>query len=317
MAGQAYTYRVTATDAAGNTSALSATASVTVPTTVEGYPNQVRADGAQQYWRYDESALPFAADTSAGGNQSGTHLGAPALRQTPGAVSGASTAIGFNGTDTQVYGDTRQTVGSTYTIETWFRTDTTRGGKLVGFGNNQARGSNQYDKHIYMTNGGRLVYGVYTGATRTITTPGAYNDNQWHHVVATQGPGGMTLYVDGAQKGTLAVTTHENFSGYWHAGGDSLGGWPDRPTSEYWSGRLDETAVYPTVLSAAQVQNHYTLATAPADSVVQVTAAEDTYANAGAPATTYGTSGSSPCAAPRSTRATCASTCPPHPRAPY
>ncbi|CAM5280558.1 DNRLRE domain-containing protein [Streptomyces avidinii] len=291
-AGQSYTYRVTATDAAGNTSALSATASVTVPTQVDGYPNQVRSDGAQQYWRYDEAAVPFVADSSAGGNQSGVHLNAPALRQSPGAVSGGSTAIGFNGTDTQVYGDTRQTVGSTYTVETWFRTNTTRGGKLVGFGSNQARGSNQYDKHIYMTNDGRLVYGVYTGATRTITTPAAYNDNQWHHVVATQGPGGMTLYVDGAQKGTLNVTTHENFSGYWHAGGDSLGGWPDRPTSEYWAGQLDETAVYPTVLSAAQVQNHYALATAPADSVVLVAAAEDTYANAGAPATNYGTSGS-------------------------
>ncbi|MER6203678.1 DNRLRE domain-containing protein [Streptomyces sp. NPDC001586] len=291
-AGQTYTYRVTATDAAGNTSALSTTASVTVPAQVDGYPNQVRADGAQQYWRYDESALPFAADSSVSGNQSGVHLNAPALRQSPGAVSGASTAIGFNGTDTQVYGDKRQTVGSTYTIETWFKTDTTRGGKLLGFGNNQARGSNQYDKHIYMTNDGRLVYGVYTGATRTVTTSAAYNDDQWHHVVASQGPGGMTLYVDGAQKGTLNVTTHENFSGYWHAGGDSLGGWPDRPTSEYWAGRLDETAVYPTVLSAAQVQNHYALATAPADSVVQVTAAEDTYANAGAPATNYGTSSS-------------------------
>ncbi len=291
-AGQSYTYRVTATDAAGNTSALSATASVTVPAQVDGYPDQVRADGAQQYWRYDEAALPFVADSSAGGNQSGAHLNAPALRQSPGAVSGASTAIGFNGTDTQVYGDTRQTVGSTYTVETWFRTNTTRGGKLLGFGNNQARGSSQYDKHIYMTNDGRLVYGVYTGATRTVTTGAAYNDNQWHHVVASQGPGGMTLYVDGAQKGTLNVTTHENFSGYWHAGGDSLGGWPDRPTSEYWAGQLDETAVYPTVLSAAQVQNHYALATAPADSVVRVTAAEDTYANAGAPATNYGTSGS-------------------------
>ncbi|MFI7355671.1 DNRLRE domain-containing protein [Streptomyces avidinii] len=291
-AGQSYTYRVTAADAAGNTSALSATASVTVPAQVDGYPNQVRADGAQQYWRYDEAALPFAADSSAAGNRSGVHLNAPALRQSPGAVSGASTAIGFNGTDTQVYGDTRQTVGSTYTVETWFRTNTTRGGKLVGFGSNQARGSNQYDKHIYMTNDGRLVYGIYTGATRTITTPAAYNDNQWHHVVASQGPGGMTLYVDGAQKGTLNVTTHENFSGYWHAGGDSLGGWPDRPTSEYWAGQLDETAVYPTVLSAAQVQNHHALATAPADSVVQVAAAEDTYANAGAPATNYGTSGS-------------------------
>ncbi|MFG2341107.1 DNRLRE domain-containing protein [Streptomyces yangpuensis] len=291
-AGQSYTYRVTATDAAGNTSALSGTASVTVPTTVEGYPNQVRADGATQYWRYDESALPFVADSSVGGNRAGVHLNAPALRQTPGAVSGASTAIGFNGTDTQVYGDHRQSVGSTYSIETWFRTNTTRGGKLFGFGNNQTRGSNQYDKHIYMTNDGRLVYGVYTGATRTVTTATAYNDNLWHHVVATQGPGGMTLYVDGVQKGTLAVTTHENFSGYWHAGGDSLGGWPDRPTSEYWAGQLDESAVYPTVLSAAQVQNHYALATAPADSVVRVTAAEDTYANAGAPGTNYGTSSS-------------------------
>ncbi|MFJ8014438.1 LamG-like jellyroll fold domain-containing protein [Streptomyces sp. NPDC096339] len=290
--GQSYTYRVTATDAAGNTSALSPTASVTVPTKTDAYPNQVRADGARQYWRYDESVLPFVADSSVSGNKSGVHLNAPALRQTPGAVSGASTAIGFNGTDTQVYGDERQTVGNTYTTETWFKTNTTRGGKLFGFGSNQARGSNQYDKHIYMTNDGRLVFGVYTGATRTITTPGTYNDNAWHHVVATQGPGGMTLYVDGVQKGTLAVTTNENFAGYWHAGGDSLGGWPDRPTSEYWAGQLDETAVYPTALSAAQVQNHHALATAPADQVLQVTAAEDTYANAGAPDANYGTSSS-------------------------
>ncbi|MEV6689723.1 DNRLRE domain-containing protein [Streptomyces sp. NPDC051130] len=294
LAGQSYTYRVTATDAAGNTSAPSATAAVTVPTSVDAYPNAVRTDGAQQYWRYDESALPFVADSSAAGNQSGVHLNGPALRQSPGAVTGASTAIGFNGTNTQVYGDKRQTVGSSYSIETWFKTNTTRGGKLVGFGNNQARGSSQYDKHIYMTNDGRLVYGVYTGATRTITTGGTdrYNDDKWHHVVATQGPGGMTLYVDGAQKGTLNVTTHENFAGYWHAGGDNLNAWPDRPTSDYWAGLLDETAVYPSVLSAAQVQNHYALASAPADSVLQLTAAEDTYANAGAPGTNYGTSGS-------------------------
>ncbi|MFJ7203472.1 DNRLRE domain-containing protein [Streptomyces sp. NPDC098789] len=293
-AGQSYSYRVTATDGAGNTSALSATASVTVPATADAYPNQVRTDGAAQYWRYDESALPFVADSSDGGNSSGVHLNAPALRQTPGAVTGASTAIGFNGTDTQVYGDRRSTVGGSYTLETWFKTNTTRGGKLVGFGNNQTRGSSQYDKHVYMTNDGRLTFGVYTGATRTITTGGAarYNDDQWHHVVATQGAGGMVLYVDGAQKGTLNVTTNENFAGYWHAGGDNLNGWPERPTSDYWAGRLDETAVYPTALTAAQVQNHYALATAPADSVVQVQAAEDTYANAGAPGTNFGTSGS-------------------------
>ncbi|WP_327167472.1 LamG-like jellyroll fold domain-containing protein [Streptomyces subrutilus] len=291
-AGQSYSYRVTATDAAGNASAPSQTASVTVPTSVDAYPNQVRTDGAQQYWRYDEPATPFAPDSSVGGNQSGVHLNAPALRQSPGAVTGAGTAIGFDGVDTQVYGEQRQNVGSAYSVETWFRTDTTRGGKLVGFGSNQARTSSQYDKHVYMTNDGRLVFGVYTGATRTITTSAAYNDNTWHHVVATQGPGGMALYVDGVQKGTLNVTTHENYSGYWHAGGDNLNGWPDRPTSDYWAGQLDETAVYPTVLSAAQVHNHHALASVPADTVVEVTAAEDTYANAGAPGTNYGTSSS-------------------------
>ncbi|MET9700467.1 DNRLRE domain-containing protein [Streptomyces sp. NPDC006529] len=293
-AGQTYSYRVSATDGAGNTSALSATASVTVPATVDAYPNQVRTDGAAQYWRYDESALPFVADSSDGGNSGGVHLNAPALRQSPGAVTGASTAIGFNGANTQVYGDRRSTVGNTYTLETWFRTNTTRGGKLLGFGNNQANNSSQYDKHLYMTNDGRLVYGVYIGSTRTITTGGSarYNDDQWHHVVATQGAGGMVLYVDGAQQGTLNVTTNENFAGYWHVGGDNLNGWPDRPLSDYWAGRLDETAVYPTVLTPAQVQNHFALATAPADSVVQVQAAEDTYANAGAPGTNFGASGS-------------------------
>ncbi|MCX5195137.1 DNRLRE domain-containing protein [Streptomyces sp. NBC_00249] len=291
QAGQSYTYRVTATDAAGNVSAASSAAAVTVPGSADAYPSQVRADGAQLFWRYDDAAPPYVADSS-DGNQAGVHHNAPALRQSPGAVTGASTAIGFDGTNAHVYGDRRQTVGSTYSIETWFRTGTTRGGKLIGFGNQQINGSSQYDKHIYMTNDGRLVYGVYTGATRTVTTAASYNDNQWHHVVATQGPGGMTLYVDGAQKGTLNVTTHENFSGYWRVGFDGLGGWPDRPTSEHWAGQLDETAVYPAVLSAAQVQNHHALASAPADSVVRVTAAEDTYANAGALDGNYGTSGS-------------------------
>ncbi|MFK0198413.1 DNRLRE domain-containing protein [Streptomyces lavendulae] len=291
QAGQSYTYRVTATDAAGNVSAPSGTVSVTVPVSADAYPSQVRADGAQLYWRYDESSLPYVADSS-DGNQAGVHQNAPALRQSPGAVGGASTAIGFNGTNAHVYGDRRQSVGSTYSIETWFRTATTQGGKLVGFGNQQINGSSQYDKHVYMTDDGRLVYGVYTGATRTITTAASYNDDKWHHVVATQGPGGMTLYVDGAQKGTLNVTTHENFSGYWRVGFDGLGGWPDRPTSEHFAGLIDETAVYPGVLSAAQVQNHYALASAPADTVVQLTASEDTYANAGAPDGNYGTSGS-------------------------
>ncbi|MEV7519844.1 LamG-like jellyroll fold domain-containing protein [Streptomyces sp. NPDC091371] len=293
-AGQTYTYRVTATDGAGNTSALSATASVTVPTAVQAYPNQVRADGAQLYWRYDDTVSPYVADSSTSGNTSGLQYNAPALRQSPGAISGAGTAMGFNGTSQQVYGDHRQTVGNAFTVETWFKTNTTRGGKLIGFGNNTTRSSGTYDKQIYMTNTGRLVFGVYSGGAKTITTGllDTYNDNKWHHVVGTQGPGGMALYVDGQSKGTLNVTGSPAYAGYWHAGGDNLAGWPNRPTSNYWAGQLDETAVYPSALTQAQVKSHFDLAGVPTDTVSTVKPTEDTYINQGAPSAAYGTSAS-------------------------
>ncbi|WP_392841912.1 LamG-like jellyroll fold domain-containing protein [Streptomyces sp. LN500] len=288
-AGSTYTYRVTATDGAGNASALSATASVTVPTSAQKYPAKVLDDGANLYWRYNESATPFVGDTSPG-DQSGIHVNGPSLRQTPAAVTGPSTAIGFNGSDQIVYSDKRTTVPGQYSVETWFKTTTTSGGKLVGFGDNTTRASGNYDKHVYMRNDGRLVFGVWTGSARTITTPDSYNNGAWHHVVATQGSSGMALYVDGTQIGTLAESNSQAYSGYWHVGGDNLNGWPNQPSSNYFAGQIDETAIYPSVLSAAQVQSHYTLATSPADSVQTVRATDDTYANAGAASTNYGTS---------------------------
>ncbi|MFJ3632122.1 DNRLRE domain-containing protein [Streptomyces sp. NPDC090112] len=290
-AGQSYTYRVTATDAAGNTSALSATTSVTVPTSVQSYPNQVRTDGAELYWRYDDAVSPYVADSSVSGNRSGIQVNAPALKQSPGAVPGSS-AMGFNGTSQKLHSDRRQSVGSTFTIETWFKTNTTRGGKLIGFGNNTTRNSGSYDRQIYMTNTGRLVFGVYNGSARTVTTGlfDTYNDNKWHHVVGTQGPGGITLYVDGQKKDSLNTASNATYAGYWHIGGDNLGSWPNRPTSNFFAGQLDETAVYPSALTEAQVKKHFDLAKAPTDTVSTVKTTEDTYINQGAPSTAYGTS---------------------------
>ncbi|WP_424211698.1 DUF7594 domain-containing protein [Streptomyces sp. BI20] len=292
-AGNSYGYRVTATDAAGNTSALSATVSVTVPTSPVAYPDRIRSDGAELYWRYDDTVSPFVADSSAGDN-GGVQVGNPTLKVTPGAVTGTSTAMGFNGSSQQVYSDRRTTVGSSYTLETWFKTNTSRGGKLIGFGNNTTNTSGSYDKQIYMTNTGRLIFGVYNGSTRTISTGlfDTFNDNKWHHVVATQGPNGMALYVDGQNKGTNNITTHQAYSGFWHVGGDNLASWPNRPTSNFFAGQLDETAVYPKALTQAQAKAHYDLAKAANDTVTEVTASEDTYINQGAPSTAYGTANS-------------------------
>ncbi|WP_078937820.1 DUF7594 domain-containing protein [Streptomyces virginiae] len=288
--GNAYTYRVTATDAAGNTSAPSATASVVVPATAQAYPSRVRADGADLYWRYDDSITPYVADSSIAGETSGIHVNSPGLQWTPGAVAGESAGISFNGVDQQVYSDHRQTVGSSYTVETWFSTTTTRGGKLIGFGNNKEWESTHYDKQIYMTNTGRLIFGTFNGSTNTVATSffRGYNDGRWHHVVATQGPAGMSLYLDGRLEDTSRVSTHEPTNGYWHVGGDNLTNWPSSPTSNFFAGQIDETATYPTVLTQTQIIDHYNLAKVAPDTVAVVRPVDDTYINQASPSAANG-----------------------------
>ncbi|WSC19303.1 LamG domain-containing protein [Streptomyces sp. NBC_01766] len=259
--GKTYTYRVTAADAAGNTSALSATASVTVPSATEHYPAAVLSDGAKLYWRYDDRTAPFAADTSSS-NSSGVMVNGPSLRKTPSAVKGPSTGIGFNGSNQLVYSDHRYAHPTTFSLETWFKTTSTKGGKLIGFGDNTLSTSKQYDKHVYMTNAGKLVFGVRSGTLKTLVSPKAYNDGKWHQVVAAQGSSGMTLYVDGHLLTSNKITTNQDYSGFWRVGGDTLTGWPSRPTSDFFNGQLDETAVYARVLTSAQVAAHYKLASA-------------------------------------------------------
>ena len=132
-----------------------------------------------------------------------------------------------------------------YSEEAWFKTTSTSGGKIIGFGDNQTGNSGSYDRHVYMQNDGRLVFGVWTGFTNTITTPAPYNDGDWHHVVATQGPSGMKLYLDGVLIGTNGQIEAQPYSGYWKVGGDVTWG----SSSNYLAGTIDEAAVYSYELS--------------------------------------------------------------------
>lgn len=258
--GETHTYRISASDGI-NTSAKSPAATAVVTSAAEAYPARVIADGASLYWRYDEGTSTFAADTT-GNLDNGFLRNAPSYRQTPAAVSGPSTAIGFNGTDEYAYSNKRHAKPASFSVETWIKTTTTRGGKIIGFGNMTMENSAQYDKHVYMLNNGRLTFGVYSGGTRTVSTPAAYNDGAWHHVVATQGSGGIALYVDGQLRASNPLyTSNEDYPGYWRVGGDSLASWPNRPTSNFFAGQIDETAVYPTALSSSKIAAHYALRT--------------------------------------------------------
>jgi len=257
--GSYHTYRVTVSD--GTNTVTSATYTIKAGAATLPYSNQVLADGAQLYWRYPEASGAFIGDTSPG-NQNGYFNGGGTWRDGTGAIAGDSTSVplGLNGTTGFVYDETAQPSPSTYSIETWFKTTSTNGGLLVGFGSDQSTASADYDKHVYMTDSGQLIFGTYNGGTQTVESTNSYNNGQWHYLVATQSANGMVLYVDGARVGAdPAATANQQYTGYWHVGGDNLNSWPSQPSSEYFQGEVDETAIYPTALTAAQVANHYTL----------------------------------------------------------
>jgi hypothetical protein len=214
----------------------------------------VRADGATAYYRLGESGTT-AYDWAGWGDAT--------VRGPSGTTSGALPGDGartFDGSSTAFVSGQQVKPPNTFSVEAWFRTTTTRGGKLFGYGNTlpTVGGSTSYDRQVYLDDAGHLVYGVHQDGARTLTTAGRYNDGAWHHVVATLGPNGMSLYVDGVLRGrNTGVTWGQSFYGFWRFGGDTLTGWPDAPTSAYLAGALDEVAVYPVALTDAQVARHF------------------------------------------------------------
>jgi len=181
-------------------------------------------------------------------------------------------SVDFSGKCLAVYNATAVPAANaaTFSLEAWFRTGTKSNGKIIGFGSLNTTGEGQYDRHIYIDPNGRVVFGVYPGEVKTVSTPDTtYADNQWHHVVATLTPTagatvGQRLYVDGELVDSApTVTTAESYAGYWKVGCGNLSGWHNgRSTTvyngpSYFTGQLQFAAVYTVALTADQVKEHF------------------------------------------------------------
>ena len=246
--GAAFTASITNTN---NTVGTAATA--TYFTCVEA----VTASAPTIWYRLNETLGTTAVDSS-GGGRNGTYRGLPVFGAIRACPRDTGTAVTFNGsTDYAGYG-TALTVTGTYTIETWFKTTTTRGGRLVGFGASATGVSRTTDRQLYMTDSGQVVYGINPPSYKIITSPSSYNDGAWHHAMATQSSAGMNLYLDGTLVATAGTTTNSStYSGFFRLGYDSLTGWTSAPTSSFFAGTLDDVAYYTKALTATDATDHY------------------------------------------------------------
>ncbi len=205
-----------------------------------GYAQSVLGTaGLVSYWRLGTGTTTTVVPDSKGSN-TGTAGGG----FTPGVAGaiGDDTAATFNGSTGKVDignpADLRLGSGS---IEVWFKTSNAGSGYRELVSRQNAYGLALKDNVLGFwddNGGGWKSSGL------------AVNDNVWHHVVMTFQTGvtnGTKIYLDGA----LVLTNTLNIKD--QTKNISIGAWN---TTEYFSGTLDEVAIYSTVLSNATVLAH-------------------------------------------------------------
>ena len=205
------------------------------------------------HWRLADTGS-VAADSS-GRGFAGTMTGV--TRYASGAIRG-NNAVQTDGDPTSgIYQRTRSTPAKAFSVQVWFKTTTTAGGKLLGFESCQVGKGGRADRSLYLTNEGKLVFGTYNVLIRTVVSPKRYNDGRWHQATATQNAGGTRLYVDGALVASTSLTGAQPGDGYWRLGGGNLDGWPSKPSSAYVAASLDEFAYYASALSASTIKAQF------------------------------------------------------------
>jgi hypothetical protein len=157
------------------------------------------------------------------------------------------------------------------TLATWFKGSGS--GFLMQWNNSLAGTPTTWDRQIWVDPGGHVVFGVWNGPEVTLTSPGVYNDNAWHLVVASIGAAGMRLTIDGTLVGSNTTTTPEVSNGYWHIGWGHTAIWADMPASGFWNGSIGHAAVFDRQLSSAQSATLWSQPTAAAydDAVLALT----------------------------------------------
>jgi RHS repeat-associated protein/uncharacterized repeat protein (TIGR01451 family) len=232
-----------------------------LPSLGGAYRDVVAADAPNAWWRLDDPTGTTAADAS-GNAQTGTYVGARS--STPGvAADDLSTAASFNGTDAVVTVPHSSTLdldsGTNFTIEGWVKTTATGSRVLASKMNEdvQKRGW-----QLWLENG--ILNFHQTSDTSTGNWVGArgvraLDDGGWHHVAVTRsasGGSGLTLWVDGTAEPTVVYQNGLTATSL-TAAGLRIGA---RTGLNFYSGSLDEAALYRRTLTAAEIAEHATAA---------------------------------------------------------
>ncbi|MCA1683827.1 MAG: fibronectin type III domain-containing protein, partial [Actinobacteria bacterium] len=242
-AGTAYTFQVTASNAYGD-GAVATSSAVTPTGSPTTYVTNVLANAPSAYYRLGESSGTTAADSSGKG---GNGLYDQATLGSTGAVAGdPDTAAVANGNCCVVRAaPTLPLYNTARSVEAWVKPSDTYFRYIAGWGT--AATDRGFSVNLDGSNIGVVAY----GDDRYFALPRPLNDGVWHHVVVTYNGTTVVAYLDGLSLGTKTFSAPLATS----PSGLQVGAGYQESSPFY--GGLDEVAVYPTALTAAQVGAHF------------------------------------------------------------
>lgn len=221
------------------------------------YRAAVLSNSPLSYYRLQETSTAQAAtdigSAVANGTFAGTWtFGSAGPTQDPSDV--AATPDGSSGYFTA----TASALASGFTAESWVKlTDGTATGTNASPANPIMGNVNCGTVTQIGVEGGRFQSCRHDGgAWVCLSSTGTVHDGGWHHLVAThnQSTGAMAVFVDGQAAGTSTATyVSSGGTPFSIIGRDNTG----CGANQYFSGSLDEIAVYGSVLSATTIQAHY------------------------------------------------------------
>ncbi|MGY6656849.1 polymorphic toxin-type HINT domain-containing protein [Amycolatopsis sp. TRM77291] len=231
------------------------------------------------YWRLGETEGDVAKSQVAtnlgkdGGAYRTVQLGSPGM-----ATGSPDTAATFNGTNSYVkLPDGAIKKSRDLSIEMWFKT--TSGGPLVGFQHQPFdRAPGGAVPALYVDRDGKLRGQFWHGRVAPITTTGAVNDGQWHHVVLSGSLATQTMFLDGVKVGTTDGEIDDSLLTYGQIGAshvvgpanwEAAGWWPGQAVKHF-AGEIDEVALYQHPLGESAAKAHFA-ARAAADQLTKVT----------------------------------------------
>jgi hypothetical protein len=213
------------------------------------YSAEVLADSPSGYWRLGERAGNLAANSAGSGNH-GTYLGAPTLGVAGLIDTDTGTAAHFRGGGQHVRVASASSLSPTseVAVEAWIKPDSLpAAGAFASVASKPGAYSLQF-------NGPRLEFTVLKDRVshRAQAVAGRIAPGTAHHVAGTYDGSAVRLYIDGAEAAALPLTGPIDTS----AAPLSMASWTG--AEEFFSGVLDDVAVYDSVLSAARVRAHRT-----------------------------------------------------------